>query len=365
MPDTKLVINPTTSKLDKVVDPSQYVPRTAVNGSFVESFDALVTATTGPDVITMSLEQSGTGDLTMQFSDGLTTLDCTPTCEIVLTDGTDSTPQKNYIYILQSDKILTKSTSDWPATEHIKIAYFLVPSATHVDADGCYINQNWNDHLSSTDEMGHLLHVAEHIRRTGAVYFSGLDPTGTDDSAASSYMDYVGAAESYFKFGAGVAYQLHSHIVPAFDSVNASEDIHVANWNADNYHEISNLADIVADSAGVSLANKYFNVFFFVVANKTGEYAPVIAKLPAGSYATQSGAENDTSTYDDTTMPREFSLDSSTGIPICRMTLKWTGGTSTLTHISTTDLRTNNLASAGGGGGWCYRPWCVNWINRR
>ena len=63
-----------------------------------------------------------------------------------LTPGSDDSPQKNYVYILQSDKILTCSTSDFPTNvEHVKVGYFLVPSAAYALADGIYINQNWEN----------------------------------------------------------------------------------------------------------------------------------------------------------------------------------------------------------------------------
>ena len=53
------------------------------NGTFAETFNAITTSDGA--TVTMSLEQSGGGDLTMQFSDGNTVLDCTPACTIVLT----------------------------------------------------------------------------------------------------------------------------------------------------------------------------------------------------------------------------------------------------------------------------------------
>jgi hypothetical protein len=52
------------------------VPRSFVNGSFVESIRGVVTS--NGTVITFSLDQSGGGDLIQQFSDGNTILDCTP-----------------------------------------------------------------------------------------------------------------------------------------------------------------------------------------------------------------------------------------------------------------------------------------------
>ncbi|GAG86048.1 unnamed protein product, partial [marine sediment metagenome] len=62
----------------------------------------------------------------MVFSDGFTMLDCTPACTIELTAGTVANPQANYIYIPISTKVLTVSTSEFPATEHIKVAYCYV-----------------------------------------------------------------------------------------------------------------------------------------------------------------------------------------------------------------------------------------------
>jgi hypothetical protein len=320
------------------------------NGTFLEPFDALVTSDGA--TITMSLEKSGTGDLTMVFSDGNTTLDCTPACTIALTAGSDSSPQSNYIYIPQSTKVLTKSTTSFPtAAEHIKVGYFFVPSAGYVQTDGVYVNQNWNDHATDSNNQGHLSHISERSRRDGAYYFSGIDANGTDQAAASSYFDWVAGNEAYFKSTSGIIYQLHRHSVPAFDSSGASDDIHVINWNGDAYHEISDLGDIVADSAGGSLSNKYFNLFFFAVGNKSGEYSPMMCQLPDGSYNSQVSAENDVDGFDNLSMPREFALESSTGVPICRMTLRYTGGTATLSHISTVDLRGKALTAGSGGTG--------------
>ena len=325
------------------VHASTFTPRSFVNGSFVESFNALVTVSAEQAIL--SVEQSGGGDLTMQFSDGLTTFDTTPSSTVVLTHGLDSSPQGNYVCITSDTKKMVVSTTEFPTTEeHIKIAYLLLASTSYIDSDGAYINQNWNDHLAGTDNMGHMLHIAERSRRDGAYYFSGLDPDGTDQDTNSSYFDYVSGTESYFKSTTGIIYQMHRHTISAKDT--RSDDVHVVNWNGDAYHDIHDLADIVADSAGASLSNKYFNVFFFAVGNKSGEYAPIMCQLPSGSYVSQTSAENDVDKFNNEVMPREFSLESSVGVPICRMTLRWTGGLATLSHISTADLR-----EAGGGGG--------------
>jgi len=320
------------------------------NGSFLESFDALVTSDGATVTMTLTNACDGASDLTTRFSSGDATLPTSGSETIALTAGTNASPQSNYIYILQTDpSTLVKSTSGFPTTvEHIKVSYFFVPSAAYVASDGTYINQNWNDHAEDCNQQGHMPHTGEVIRY-GTGYWSGLDENGIDQAPVTSYFDYVGAMESYFKSAAGVTYQFHRHALPAFDSRVGSGDIHVVNYSGDNYHGIHNLADIQGDSASSTLSNKYFNVFFFAVGNKGGEYSPLMAQLPSGSYVSQTSAENDVDGFDNLTMPREFIHESTTGVPIARLTLRWSGGLSTLTHISTKDCR-GGLCGTGASG---------------
>jgi hypothetical protein len=323
--------------------------RSFFNGTFRETIDALNTS--NGTTITMTLTNAIGGDLTMQFSDGDTVFSASNT--IALTPGaTDDAPQVNYIYILQSDKILTKSTVSFPTdAEHIKVGFFFASTASKVQADGgTLINQNWNDHLANGNDQGHMSHMAEQNRYNKG-YFSGVDPNGTDQSANTSYFHDVGGSNAFFKSTAGLMYQLHRHVIPLIDTQSGGDDIHVANWFEDNYHEITDLTDITADSLGGSLSNRFFNVFFFSVGNKTDEYAPLMAMVPSGSYVTDSGATNDTDNFNNVTMPREFGLDSSVGVPICLMTMKWSGGLGTLTHISTRDLRQGGGAGGSGQSG--------------
>jgi hypothetical protein len=301
--------------------------------------------------ITMSIEQSGTGDLTMRFSDGDATLDCTPADTIALTAGSDASPTENYIYIPQSTKVLTKSTSDWPSAEHIKVGYFLVPSAAFVQSDGCYINQNWNDHRQGTDEQGHMAHMAEALRLTmrGSVWHSGV----AGNAAASEYLEITGASPSVveFKSTAGISYQMHKHTVPAID-MSGSDKCLVVNWNGDAYHDLTDLADITADASGGSLSNKWFNLVFWCVANKSGEFTPLMCNLPTGSYVTQANAESDVDGHDVTAIPPEFTNESTTGFLVCRITVHQSPA-STWTLGSTADLRgtISGVVSSGVGGG--------------
>ncbi len=310
------------------------------NGTFVETFTAAVTEAAG--TVTMSLEKSGTGDLTMQFSDGHILLDTTPAATIALTTGSDTSPTTNYIYIPQSTKVLTKSTSGFPtAAEHIKVAFFLVPSATFVAANGLYVQQNWNDHDADVNNQGHMSHIAEHIRYSNAVWFSGLSGAGTSD-----YLTIAGGTVD-LKIASGVVYQLHRHIKPAFDT-SGGDMVLVKNWSGTAYNDITNLFDIVALSDGTAIGNnKYFNLVVWGVANHTGTFTPTIINLPAGQYTSQSDAENDVLGYDDFTIPREFLNDSSTGFLICRLTVQ--NKNTTWEYKSTTDLRGTTPQTAAGG----------------
>ena len=70
--------------------------------------------------------------------------------------------------------------------------------------------------------------------------------------------------------------------------------------------------------------NNYFNLVFWGVGNKTGEYSPIMVNLSDGAYNALSSAENDVNGYDNFAIPTPFIRDSSTGFLICRMTFKKT-----------------------------------------
>lgn len=318
-------------------------------GAFKEAFNALVTSDGA--TVTMSLEKAGGGDLTLIFTDGNTLLDCTPALTIALTAGSDTVPTFNYVYILQSDKILTVSTVDWPATEHNKVGVFFVPSAAKVQSDGVFVNQNINDFLNGgTESMGHGLHIAEAIRHMGARWNSGVDGNGT--TGYLTIVTNVGTPDNvFFKSTAGVVYQLHEHTIDAVDTSGAGRLL-VVNDSVAAYDEITDVADLLLDSTGASMAGKYFNLHFWGVANKTGEFAPMMVNLPSGSYNKQSDAEQDVSGFDDSSIPAAFDRESTTGFLIVRVTLRHqaaSGGT--WTHVSAVDIRRTAPGAVGGGSG--------------
>ena len=312
------------------------------NGTFRESFNALVTS--NGSTIVMTLEKAGSGDLTMQFSDGLTTLPTTPALTIALTEGTIPEPQENFIYIPHDTKILTKGLSGWPTIEHIRIGYFFVQTPTYVQGDGALINQNWNDHLTSTvDEQGHLAHMGNRIRKDGSIYLDGLDGDGDDDYTTSS------AGSVTIQITSGIALQMHEHIIAPTDT-SGTDNMHIINAHSTDggaYYETQNLYDITVDASGNSLNNKFFNIVLWEVVNKTGEYSPVMVNIPTGRYNNAKDAQGDVDGYDIYSIPRQFSRESSTGFLVARLTFRKVGGT--WVYQSTVDLRGTTPSIVTGG----------------
>ncbi len=275
--------------------------RGLVNGTIKESFNALVTSD-GATVTLNLTKASGDGNLTVQFSSGDVNFNVLDNGSIVLTAGADNSATENFIYVLESDgQTLVKSTSSFPdGVEHTKIGYFVVPSAGFVQANGTYVNQNWNDDISGLDGMGDLAHIGEKLRRITASYFSGVAGNGTDEYLTPT------ASNVEFNSTSGIIYQKHKQIFGAVDT-NVSSVVLVKNWSGDAFHDLTNLFDITADSTGATIGNNTFvNLFYCGVGNKTGEYSPIVINLPDGFYNTQSAAKDDAGFYDYFVIPSEY-----------------------------------------------------------
>ena len=121
-------------------------------------------------VLDASIKKVGGGDITAIFSTGEYLWDTSPAKSIILTEGSDASPQINYIYLLESTKLLTKSTSGFPATEHVPIATIFLQSDASAQTDGVMKMHAWTDHLSGTDKMGHISHINEWIRKQPATW---------------------------------------------------------------------------------------------------------------------------------------------------------------------------------------------------
>ena len=310
------------------------------NGSIAENFDALVTS--NGTVITYSLQRSGGGNLTMRFSDGYSILVCAP-LTVALTVGTDTIPQVNWIYVLKSaPTVMTVSTTQLPTAEHIPIGYVYVQSATKVQADGALINQNINNYMASvSSQIGRLQIMSKKIRKLGINYDSGIDANGD----TSTYFVH-GVSSVLWKSTAGVIYQMHEQAIPAYDML--TQDAHVVNHATVPFNEVTDLFQIVDDAGGNTIGNaKYFNLVFWMVGNKGGEYSPLMVNVPNDVYSNSSLAQIDadqTNVYD---IPREFNIESSTGFLVGWATFQ--KGATSWTLVKWNDLRGKPVGSVGGG----------------
>lgn len=318
------------------------------NGSFIEPFNA--TTTSDGSVVTLHLgNMANSGNLTMQLSAGDVVLSA-PT-STTLTAGSNTSPTENYVYIPYDTQALTVSTSHWPSgTEHIRIAYLLVPSAGFVQTDGVYVNQNWNDMAADNNNQGHMTHMSARSRLLGAVYHSGIDGNGD----GSTYIERTAASPDtvYIKSTAGVVYQMHSHTVPAYDT-SGSDIFLVVNQHTDNggaYATGTDLYNFLDDADSDSMSGKYYNLVLWATANKTGQFSPLMINLPTCSYNKLTNAQQDADGCDVFTIPAAFKLESSNGFLIARLTMKHAvGGGGDLELQSTVDLRGATPQSVTGG----------------
>ena len=308
------------------------------NGSLLES--AAVTAASDGATITFSVEQNGGGDLIAVFSDGYYSWDTTPAATVALTAGTDTVPVLNYVYLLQSTKTLTASTAGWPATEHAPLATVLCQTAASFVTQGAYKFHAWTDHVTQTNEQGHIADLNYWIRQQQATYISGIVQTYNINSVTNP--DEVTIATT-----SGVALQLHSHVVPAFA---AGDDYYVVNDSGTPYLVITDLNAINADSTGATLTGRYYSLVLWIAVNEATGDCKRFINLPGGSYNTSTGVEEDADGFANYSIPNEFV---GTGILCSEWKLRRQAASSgTFTSISEIDLRglLPSLTAGGGAG---------------
>lgn len=334
--------------LDAVIDGRMFVDivggedktlNNAWNGTVRETLNFFVSSDTV--TITGSLEQSGGsgGDLTLRFSDGIYVLDCTPTATIVLTPGTNAVPVKNFVYVPKSTKVLTVSTSDWPAEEHCRIADVVLQSASYTNLYGALANRNWNDHVQGLEGMGEMSHIGQWIRNRPASWYSGAQATLAEISPSTIYYSNT----------AGKVFQKHLQDF-GVKNQGAGDKLFVPNDSLGAYSVCTDICDYLLDSTGDTMATNYFNFVFWGVCTKSSQPDQVMMNLPSGSYASLEGAIIDLSGYDDYTIP---SIYNGTGFLIARFTISHKNpGTWQVEDY--TDLRgtiSTSSVSGGGGGG--------------
>ncbi len=294
-----------------------------------------ITVSSNGTTITLSLQDNPTGDIRFLFTDGVYTHDCTPADTVALTAGTDISPTLNYVYILQSTKTLTASTSGWPGTEHAKLGTVLCQSAASLQTDGAYKVHAWTNHTTN-DIDGELAHFSTWIRNQNATWTSGALVTPT-----------VGVATFDLAVSAGSILQLHPHASPSFDTSLGSE-VMIPNDNTTAYKRVGDLTGELTDANGVSMSNRYYNLVVWMVVSEDGGDSQLMVNLPTASYLNESDAQLDSSATAVFDIPTDFR---GTGVLLARLTIKHNSGPGSFVLSQNTDLRGLGPATSVGGGG--------------
>jgi hypothetical protein len=319
--------NSTIASTVNVVNfPTLNTPMTGWNGSILETQN--ITVTSDGAIITFSIDKSGGGNLTLVTSNGFFDYDTTPAATIALTAGSDSSPQLNFVYWLESTRTLTVNTSSFPNTEHVPLATVLCQSAASLQTDAAYKVHVWTDHVISDDNQGHISHINSWIRNQNARWMDGVNQTFTITPQGGSADNVILSTAS------GTVLQLHDHIYPAFAP---SIDYYVINDSVTPYTIVNDLNALLTDSTGASMTGKFFSLVIWGVVSEDSSESKIFVNLPSGSYNNATSVTADALKFANFSIPSEFI---GTGFLIAQWNLRHqnaAGGT--WTSIDEVDLR--------------------------
>ena len=310
------------------------------NGTIEQTIDIDIVEAAG--TVSLELQAEGGGDLTLNFSDGHHAFDATdPVASVALTNGTDTVPVKNWVYILQSNDTLTASAVGWPTAEHAPIATVVVQSAASVSSSGAYAVQSWTDHIKDANDQGHQTDIADWIRGQHATWKSGVAPTLTFDTGPTP--DTV-----IFTSTTGEVYQLHPHDFPAF---TGTPDIRVFNEPGTPYNVITDINQLTQDSEGNAFTNNdYFTITIWGYVSEDAADCKLFLNLPSGVYGNSTAALLDSSMFTNTSIPIIYKGGA---FLIARYTLRYqTAGSGTFSLVAggEVDLRGQPPGTSTGGG---------------
>ena len=309
------------------------------NGVTVENTD--IDVSSNGTTITFTLEADGGGDLTLLMDEARQTLDCTPACSVTLTEGTDTAPQLNYIYVPASTDVLTNSTSGFPTAQHVPVATVLAQSAASMQTDEPYKVHAWQDATQDSNSQGRLSLINRWIRQQNATWSSGVAVTPS-----------VGASTFDVATSAGVVYQMNRHSFPAFDT-SGGDVVYVVNDPDAAYTQVGDLTlsgGVDKDANGVTLggsATDFYNLVLWGVVSEDDDQSKLMLNLPTEAYGNDNGdqASNDDNNTAVYTIPQEYK---GTGFLIARLTVRENGGTYTIEN--NVDLRGQVPGLQGGQG---------------
>lgn len=311
---------------------------TSWNGSILEEDN--ITVTSNGAVSFLAIERLGGGDLTIVFSDGFFVFDSSPPATIILTSGSDTSPQLNFVYISQLTKQLTVSTSNFPLLEHAPIATVLCQSAASLENDGAYKVQAWIDPVTQLNNQGHIANINAWIRQQDAIWITGVDPTLTITPDAG-----VGPDSVIFNSASGIILQLQPHLFPAF---TGTPDIYTVNDFTTPFNIVTDLNELLTDSNGDTMSNRYFSLVIWGVVNDDNVDAKLMVNLPSDTYGNASALTADDDKFANFNIPSDFT---GSGFLIAQYNLHHSpGGGGTWTVVDEVDLRGSFPGNVAGSG---------------
>lgn len=303
------------------------------NGAVIENFSTACSS----DGDTVSLEVTAATDLSLIFNTEISIFSVPASVDLVA--GTDELATENFIFIPESTKVLTANTTGFPAEEHVPIATTFVQSAASAQIDGVFKHHRWRDHLSGTNNLGHLSHMNARLRDEHAKWKTG----------GAGAIAIVGAStpdDLYFSMSSGTAKQLHLNTFPAKDMATG-DPVFVPNHDTTPYFRTTNLNTLDTSALGVSLLNSYYSLVF-IAAVSSDNTSQILCNVPLGSYNNPTDAITDPNNLAVYSLPTEFT---GTGITIARAVVRHqNAGGGTFTLVSLEDLRGNPIGAVSGGG---------------
>lgn len=310
------------------------------NGAILEPHTIEIVYSAGNSYL--KLDNAGKDYLTL-FFDGTTYKFNVPD-SIQLNAGSDVVPTRNWVYISNSTKQITLSTSSFPVDEQfVPVADVYIQTVASAQTYGVYKVHAWTDHLADSVGQGHLSHVNKWIRNQNATWLSGVLPT------VSVGANPAGKDTIKYSNTSGQALQLHPHSYPATD-LQGGDHGHVINDEVAQYEIVTDLGSVDTDTEGNTLEsnNTYYSLVVWGSISEAAKDCQLFINKPSGSYTTQSGAESDLSRYSVYTIPSEYR---GTGFLIARINIRYqTSSSGTFTITSVDDLRGLFPATGAGGG---------------
>ena len=298
------------------------------------------------------VERAGGGDIVVVFGETEYILNCTTgpgtggKARIQLTQGTDTNPQFNWVYMIKSgDEAVLNSSITRPTGEFAYLLDCFVQSAATFAIHGALAIRRWTD-AKEFDGRGTPARTNERLRVDNAKWENGTEGTIKIINAGADF---------YFECTSGQVWQKHLQNFPALDS-EIGDLIFIPNDFVDPYKDVTNLNGETDDANGDSLDNTSFSFVFWGVQNKSLAECKLHMNKPIGSYAYTAvpgdikaqEAHNDAQGYSVYDIPKEYE---GKGFLIGRATISYKAGL--WTFLDYQDLRgfvPNTTAGSGSGG---------------